>query len=153
MKIQKAIDLIKSFEGLKLEAYLCSAGVPTIGYGTTIYPNGVKVKIGDKISSTEAFAFISHDVSKFSKQLDSTLSEDIELNDNQYAAVLSLVYNIGITNFKSSTLLKLINNGHHENRPQEVADEFLKWNKAAGKVMHGLSNRRKKERDVFLGIV
>jgi lysozyme len=145
MNLKPAIDLIKQFEGLKLEAYLCSAGVPTIGIGTTVYPNGVKVKIGETCSSAEAEAFFRHDLMKFSEELAPLLS-GLPIVPNQHCALLSLCYNIGITNFKKSTLLKRLKQGDLEG----AANQFLVWVKADGKVVKGLVNRREKERALFI---
>jgi len=146
MKLDKAINLIKQFEGLKLEAYQCSAGVWTIGYGTTKYPSGGKVQKGDKCTLEAANTLLQNDVECFSEELNSALDQEIDLNENEYAALLSLCYNIGITNFKKSTLLKKLS----ANDFKGAADQFLVWNKAGGKVVKGLENRRKLERELFL---
>jgi lysozyme len=145
MNLKPAIDLIKQFEGLKLEAYLCSAGVPTIGYGTTKYIDGSKVKLGDKINLVEAEHLLLADVGRFAKDLEPLIS-GLPIVPNQHCALLSLCYNIGITNFKKSTLLKKLKRGDLA----ATADQFLVWNKANGKVVKGLVNRREKERALFL---
>ena len=104
---QLAIDLIKEFEGCKLRSYLDGGGVPTIGYGTTIYSNGEKVMIGQDISQDMAdFELVIH-----CHQLADGIIACVysELNENQLSALISLVYNIGMTAFQKSTIRKLIN--------------------------------------------
>jgi lysozyme len=141
--LSKAISIIKEFEGLRLKAYLCSAGVATIGFGTTRYPNDWSVELGDECTEQEAEEYLFFDVTVFSTQIEPLIK--VKLTDNQFAALLSLCYNIGITAFKKSTLLKLLNAGEIE----KASAEFDKWNKAGGKVIKGLVNRRAKERELF----
>jgi lysozyme len=141
--LSKAISIIKEFEGLRLKAYLCSAGVATIGYGTTRYPNDWAVELGDECTEQEAEEYLKHDVSIFAHRIEPLIK--VKLTDNQFAAILSLVYNIGIGAFTKSTLLKALNSGD----TLKAADEFLKWNKASGLVVKGLVNRRAKERELF----
>jgi lysozyme len=140
--LSKAISIIKEFEGLKLGAYLCSAGIATIGYGTTRFKDR-NVELGDQVTQAEADECLLTDVKDFSNKIEPLIK--IKLTDNQFAAILSLVYNIGIGNFKKSTLLKLLNAGDIE----KASAEFDKWNKAGGKVIKGLVNRRAKERELF----
>lgn len=149
MKITKVsksgIDLIKSFEGLMLKPYLCSAKVPTIGYGTTIYPNGQKVKLIDApISETMAEEFLANDLIYFEKQVDAYTTDAV--NQNQFDALVSFAYNCGIGNLKSSTLLKKVNVNPDD---PTISNEFLKWNKAAGKPLKGLTNRRIAEATLY----
>ena len=141
------IDLIKSFEGLVLKAYVdpATGGEPiTIGYGTTIYPNGVKVKLGDIITEDDAVEYLTHDVNKFAANVYKLLK--VPVNDNQAGALTSFAYNAGVGNLKSSTLLKKVNIS-----PDDVTikNEFMKWNKAAGKVMKGLTRRREAESKLY----
>jgi len=149
-----ALNIIKSYEGLVLTAYPDPAtkddpikkGEPwTIGYGTTIYPNGVKVKKGDKITEAQAIEYLQHDINTKRVPVVKSLVKK-EINDNQFGALISFVYNLGEGNFKSSTLLKKIN--ANPNDPS-IADEFAKWNKANGKVLSGLTKRRKAEADLY----
>lgn len=134
----KGLDLIKSFEGLRLTSYLCPADVWTIGYGHT---RGVKPN--QTISEAQAESLLKGDLLSFEK---SVLSHKLELNQNQFDALVSFVYNLGAGNFSRSTLLRKIK--ANPNDPS-IEDEFLKWNKAGGKVLEGLTRRRKAEADLY----
>ena len=138
------IDLISSFESTRLKAYDDGVGVWTIGTGTTVYPNGVKVKKGDTCTLEQAKTYFKHDLVKFEKTVNGSVT--VPLNQNQFDALVSLTYNIGSGAFKSSTLLKLLNKGDY----QGAADQFLAWKKAGGKVLPGLVRRREAERTLFL---
>lgn len=148
MPINKAtINLIKSFEGLQLKAYPDpgSKGEPyTIGWGTTVYNGVQKVKLGDEINESQAEAYLLYDVNQFSKLVSRLLTKP--LSDNQFGALTSFAYNVGIPNLKSSTLLKKVNNNPGD---YSIKDEFLKWNKAAGKVLSGLTKRREAEANLY----
>lgn len=138
------ITLVKQSEGLELEAYLCSAGVPTIGWGTTVYPNGKKVKLGDTCTLEEAEEYLDHDLKFFRDAVDTLVS--VDLTSNERAALVSFVYNIGARAFADSTMRKLLNKGQKET----ASKEFHKWVRAGGKVLRGLQNRRRREEEVFL---
>lgn len=140
---QRGIDLIKSFEGLELKAYPDpgTGGDPwTIGYGHT----GPEVKPGLVITSAQAEELLKKDLEKFESGLMKLLT--VEVNENQWAALISFAYNCGLENLKSSTLLRLLNAGD----AQGAADQFLRWNKANGKILPGLTRRRQAERELFL---
>lgn len=150
---QEGIDLIKSFESLDLEAYPdpgtkndpIKKGDPwTIGYGTTIYSNGTKVKKGDKITREQAENYFTYDVTKFSKAVYDLIKRP--LTDNQFSALVSFTYNLGIGNLKASTLLKKVNSNPND---PTIANEFPKWNKANGKVLNGLVRRRAAESALY----
>ncbi|MCH7305638.1 lysozyme [Acinetobacter higginsii] len=136
--------LICSFEDLRLQAYDDGVGVWTIGYGTTIYPNKIRVKRGDTCSSEQAKAFFQHDLIRFEAAINESVL--VALSQNQFDALVSLAYNIGITAFKNSTLLKQLNNKNYK----DAAEQFLVWNKASGKVLRGLVRRREAERNLFI---
>ncbi|WP_407507355.1 lysozyme [Acinetobacter baumannii] len=138
------VDLISSFEGTRTTAYDDGVGIWTIGTGTTVYPNGVKVKQGDTCTPEQAKVYFKHDLAKFEKTVNEAVT--VPLNQNQFDALVSLTYNIGSGAFKNSTLLKKLNKGDY----QGAADQFLVWNKAGGKVMKGLVRRREAERALFL---
>lgn len=138
------VDLIGQFEGLRLNAYDDGVGVWTIGWGTTVYPNGQKVKKCDKITLDQAKQYKAHDLVKFEKAVNDAVK--VSLNQNQFNALVSLAYNIGVSAFTNSTLLKRLNEGDYK----AAADQFLVWVNAGGKRMQGLVNRRNKEREVFL---
>ncbi|TNC10833.1 lysozyme [Methylobacterium terricola] len=131
-------DLIKSFEGLKLTAYKCPAGVWTIGWGTTL-----GVTKGMTITLAQAEDLFSRDLVKFEKAVEKNVT--VPLNENQFAALVSFAYNLGEGNLKSSTLLKKVNAGDFK----AAAAEFPKWNKAGGKVLAGLTRRRADEAKLF----
>lgn len=142
---QKGIDLITSFEGLKLLPYLCPAKVPTIGYGTTRYPNGNKVTLTDKpITKNDAISFLLFDVKSFELAVDAMCIDSI--NQNQFNALVSFSYNLGSNALKSSTLLKKVN--ANPNDPT-IKDEFLKWVNAGGKKLEGLVRRRTAEANLY----
>ena len=136
--------LICSFEGLRLNAYDDGVGVWTIGFGTTIYPNGIKVKKGDTCTEAQAKVYMAHDLKKFESAVNSAVT--VPINQNQFDALVSLAYNIGTSAFKNSTLVKKLNAGDIRG----AAAQFNVWNKGGGKVMQGLVNRRKSEKALFL---
>ena len=147
MKIsENGLNLIKEFEGFRSNPYKCSAGVPTIGYGSTYYRDGKKVTLNDKpISQDEANLLLEHIANKdFGDKINNLVK--VELNQNQFDALVSFCYNLGIGNFKSSTLLKKINQADFKG----ASEEFIKWNKAGGKILDGLTRRRQKEKELFL---
>ena len=143
-------DLIKRYEGCSLVAYLDDAKIPTIGYGTTIYKSGVKVKLGDIITGEQADEELEHHAEIVEGNVRRLVKQ--ALTENQMAALVSLVYNIGIGNFTTSTMLKLINSPKFDKN--KVSLEFLKWDKIRvdGELVKskGLMNRRLDEMKVFL---
>jgi lysozyme len=141
----KGYDLIKTYEGLKLKPYKCPAGIPTISIGCTYYPDGTKVKLTDPvISESYAKELFYSIVVHYEKAVDSFCRDDI--NQNQFDALVSFAYNLGVGNLQKSTLIKKVNLN-----PKDVtiADEFLKWNKANGTVLKGLTKRRQAEADLY----
>ncbi|MEG0031781.1 lysozyme [Acinetobacter sp.] len=138
------VDLICSFEGKRLTAYDDGVGVWTIGFGTTVYPNGIKVKKGDTCTEAQAKAYMAHDLKKFESAVNKAVT--VTLNQNQFDALVSLAYNIGTGAFSKSTLVKKLN----DNDIQGAADQFDVWVNAGGKRMQGLVNRRAKEKGLFL---
>ena len=146
MKTSKAgLDLIKQFESFRAAPYLCSAGVPTIGYGTTVYPNGIKVKLSDqKITQQLAESFLQFHVNAIEKDVSKLVK--VTLTQNQFDALVSFVYNVGLGAFGDSTLLKLLNAGDIDG----TSKQFERWNKAGGKVSNGLTRRRNAEKALFL---
>lgn len=132
------LGLIKAFEGFRSRAYLDSAGVPTIGYGHTL-----NVKPGDEITEEQALEFLKADVKEHAGVI--RLMGDVELTQYQFDALASLIFNIGTGAFASSTLRKRLVEGMYT----LAADEFLRWNRAGGKVVPGLERRRRAERHLF----
>lgn len=141
---QAGINLIKEFEGFRRNAYLCPAGVWTIGYGSTFYPDGRKVQKGDAISNKEAEELLKITVNNFANEVDRLVT--VLINDNQFSALVSFAFNVGVYAFKNSTLRRVLNQGNY----QEAANQFLRWNRANGKILEGLTRRRSRERELFL---
>ena len=144
----KGINLIKEFEGFRAKPYLCSAGVPTIGYGSTRYTDGTKVSLYDPaITEKEATELFQLTLVNYEQAVNKVAR--VELEQHQFDALVSLCYNIGERNFCTSTLVKLLNEGKGA---EVVAEQFLRWNKAGGLVISGLTRRRMAEKTMFLGI-
>lgn len=142
---QLGIKLMHKFEGCVLKAYLCPAKVWTIGYGNTYYEDGSKVKQGDVITQQRAEELFTNICNKdFVPKVKALLKK--ELNENQFSALVSFAYNVGIANLKTSTLLKMVN--VNPNDPT-IANQFMRWNKAAGKVLKGLTARREEEAKLY----
>lgn len=133
-----AYELIKQFEGLRLEAYLCPAGIWTIGYGHTsgVSPNSL-------ITIQESDEYLHRDVAAIEMQLNKL---NLSLRQCQWDAIVSFVFNVGIGNFKASTLLAKIRINPDDN---SIIDEFLRWVYANGKVMRGLQKRRLTEMKLY----
>ena len=138
--IIKASNFISDLEGFREYAYLDSAGIWTYGFGFTETPNGNKVGQFDRISKDKSLDFIKKIILKDYLQLQHLVK--VPLNEYQWVALLSFVYNIGITRFSRSTLLSKINK---QAGKDEITKEFKKWVYANGQVVKGLQNRRNKE--------
>jgi len=136
---QAGLDLIRQSEGLALKAYRCPAGRWTIGYGHT-----ATAQPGQTITPREANELLAADLLTFEQLVEKLVKGP--LTDNQFAALVSFVFNIGGAAFSKSTLLKRLNAG----QTAAAADQFLLWTKAAGKELPGLVKRRAAERDLFL---
>lgn len=145
MKLNKAgYDLIKTFEGFRSQAYQDSAGIWTIGYGNIRYEDFTRVKKGDKISYARAEEVFRFFADRFSAQVDAMITTPI--TQNQFNAVVSFAYNVGIGALSSSTLLKKINKNPKD---PSISSEFLKWVNAGGKKIPGLVIRRQKEAKIY----
>ena len=141
------IELIKSFEGFRANAYPDpkSGGDPwTVGYGSTKSPSGRPVKKGDYVTPAQAEMYLREDVKKFANSVDALVT--VPLKQCQYDALVSFVYNLGATNFRKSTLLKKLNAKDYKG----AADEFLRWVSPGSSVEAGLRRRRTAERAMFL---
>lgn len=132
---QAGINLIKQFEGCRLEAYKCPAGRWTIGYGHT-----ANVKQGDKISQTQADAFLKADLEKYEKCVEK-YNNKYSWSQDEFDALVSFAYNLG-------SIDQLVANGTRDRAT--IAEKMLLYNKAAGKVLAGLTKRREAERSLFL---
>ena len=141
---QPCFTIIAQVEGFREAPYKCSAGKWTIGFGNTFYKDGTPVRENDSsIDRHEAFRLLKSIVrSKFDINKDVT----VELTQNQFDALTSFAYNVGMPAFRSSTLLKKLNAGDYVG----ASEEFARWNKAKGKVMPGLVSRRAREKELFL---
>jgi lysozyme len=138
------LNLIKTYEGLKLNPYLDVVGVATIGYGSTMYENGTKVTIHDApITEERATQLLKNTLTKYENGVNACVH--VPLTQNQFDALVSFAYNLGIGNLQSSTLVKMINLKKFD----VAAGEFIKWNRAGGKIINGLTIRRIAERDLF----
>lgn len=138
-KRRAGLPLIRRFEGCRLTAYLDAVGIPTIGWGET-----KGVKMGDKITQAQADDRLLTRYDEFQAKVVKLVTHRI--TDNQLGALVCFAYNVGVTAFAKSTLLKKLNAGDVKG----AASEFLRWNKAGGKVLNGLTKRRVAERDLFL---
>lgn len=148
MKIsQNCLDLIKKWEGFRDTAYLDPVGIPTIGYGTIRYPSGKKVQIGDVLSEQEAEAFLHLECEKTAKIVSELVN--VPLNQNQFDALVSFCYNVGVGAFQESTLRKKLNAGDN----LEAAQEFDNWvfatENGVKRKLEGLVNRRRDEKTLF----
>lgn len=142
--MELAIDIIKHFEGCKLVAYKCSAGVWTIGYGSTFYENGARVKQGDKINQERAESLLLITISKFSLEVSKLIKSPV--NDKQRSALISFAFNLGSRTLSKSDLLKLVNlNPNH----LRIAAEFNRFINSGGKPSNGLIRRRKAESQLY----
>jgi lysozyme len=145
---EKGYDLIKQFEGYSDRPYLCPAGIPTIGFGNTYYPNGIKVKLTDKqITRDYANEMLQYVADNFANDVLKVIKSII--TQNQLNALTAFAYNLGMTNFRNSSLLKKVNANPHD---PTIKEEFLKWNKSNGKILQGLINRRRAESNLYFEI-
>lgn len=138
------LDLIKSFEGLQLTAYLDIVGVPTIGYGCTVGVTKDDVLNKRTLSAQEAEDMLAHELAGFCSGVEKCVL--IPINQNQFDALVAFSYNVGLGSLQKSTLLKLLNAGDVSG----AAEQFLRWNKAGGVEVKGLTRRRQAERSLFL---
>lgn len=140
---RKGLDFIIKEEGLVLKPYKCSAGVPTIGIGSTYYEDGSKVKMSDKPISKERAEQLFVNVLKHYEMCIYTSTRD-DINQNQFDALVSLCFNIGTHAFKKSTVLKRVNANPYDTN---IEPAFLMWKNAGGKPI--LLNRRKREYQLY----
>jgi len=136
---ERGLNLIKHLEGLRLQAYQCSSGVWTIGYGHT-----AGVRPGDIVDEVQAGIFLRQDVAASECTVMRLVT--VALSQHQFDALVSFVFNLGAGNFRTSTLLKKLNAGDYSG----AADEFSCWINAGGKPLPGLARRREAERSLFL---
>lgn len=135
------IALIQKFEGYASKPYICAGGKNTIGYGHVIQ----KGERYAEVSKSAAVELLCKDLERFEACVEALV--DLPLAQFQFDALCSFAFNLGCENLKKSTLLRKLNEG----KTQEAADEFLRWDKAGGRVLAGLTKRREAERLMFLG--
>ena len=136
----EGLALIKKFEGCELEAYQCSAGVWTIGYGHTKGVNS-----GDRINQDEAEHLLQEELPEYEGYINDMVT--VPLKQCEFDSLVAWVYNLGPTNLRESTLLKLLNAGDYHSVPNQIK----RWNKAGGQVLNGLVRRREAEAIMFQG--
>lgn len=141
----RCINLIKQFEGFRSKSYIDAVGIPTIGYGSTMWNDGKKVKLGETITLEGAELLLFWEVNRKAIILDS-----LTLTQNQYDSLTSFIYNVGLNAFSKSTLFKKVKANPDD---PAIRNEFLKWNK--GRVngvlveLKGLTRRRIAEADMY----
>ena len=138
---QKGLDLIKKFEGFSDKEYICPAGKVTIGYGHVILPNE---HFSSSITKEEAEILLKKDLQPREKSLNILVK--VNINQNQFDSLISLIYNIGVENFKQSTLLKFVNDKLFD----KIPDQFRRWKYINKVVSKGLLNRREEEIKLWL---
>lgn len=144
----EGINLLKELEGYRAEAYQCSAGVWTIGYGNTMYEDGSKVKKGDVINRENAEKLLEFHTYEYENAIRASLHNNhIVLAPRSLDALVSLAYNIGLTAFLKSTLYKVLKNDPNDLKGIEY--QWKRWNKAGGRELEGLTKRREKEFDLY----
>jgi lysozyme len=142
---ESGIELIKSFEGFRSEAYRDPAGVWTIGYGHTSAAGEPRVAEGMTVSRSEADAILRRDAANFSRQLNRALR--VQLTDEQFSALVSFTYNVGPENLRRSSVLEAVNKSDFASVPRRLS----LWTKAGGRVLPGLVKRRAAEAAMFVG--
>ena len=139
---ENCYSIIKQFEGCRLKAYKDSVGVWTIGYGTTYYPDGNPVKQGDSITLDRAEFLLKWQVLEKSGGVDAL----VNISQNKFDSLVSFAYNLGVGALKKSTLLKKVKSDSND---PSIEQEFLRWNRAGGKELTGLTKRRQAEADLY----
>lgn len=141
----RGLDLIKRFEGFRAAPYLDPVGIPTIGYGATYYPDGRPVRMGDPpLTEFEADTLLHHHVRRYAAGIGRYAQ--VPLTQEQFDALTSWAYNVGLENARTSTLIKRLNAGDYHG----AADQLLRWVYAGGRPLAGLKRRRAAERAMFL---
>ena len=155
---EKGLNLIKKFEGYSAKPYLCPAKIPTIGYGTTYYPNGAKVKITDfECSEVAASLWLAHEIDDKAKVIENYLTQlGLELNDNEFSALVVFAYNLGVGPIIEGG--RSVNTALKSKNKMAIADSLLLYNKITKSILgiprkvelKGLTIRRNAERELFL---
>ncbi len=146
--MNKGMPIIRKYEGLRLRAYICPSGLPTIGYGATFYENGSRVQMGDVITIDRADKLLYLQVKLFADEVKRIVKS--ELDENQLGALTSFCFNVGGARFAGSTLAKKAN--ANPNDPT-IRAEFMRWTRGGGKVLPGLVKRREEEANLYYAAI
>jgi lysozyme len=142
--MNKGIAIIRKYEGLKLQAYICPSGLATIGFGATFFENGTRVQLGDKITRDRADQLLMFQVKLFADEVRRTIKSNI--NENQLGALVSFCFNVGGAAFAKSTLARKVNANPSD---PTIRNEFMRWTRGGGKVLPGLVKRREEEANLY----
>jgi lysozyme len=146
--MNKGIAIIRKYEGLRLQAYICPSGLATIGFGATFYENGTRVQLGDKISRDRADQLLFFQVKLFAEEVRRTVKSNI--NENQLGALVSFCFNVGGAAFGKSTLARKVNANPSDST---IRNEFMRWTRGGGKVLPGLVKRREEEANLYYAAI
>ena len=133
---------------MRLTAYVCIGGKPTLGYGATYYEDGCRVNLGDVITLQRANELLMNILSQFERDV-STLLHGIPVNQNQFDALVSFAFNLGTESLAQSTLLNKVKSNHNDT---SIAYEFGRWVRAGGQIINGLVIRRRKEAELYFTV-
>jgi lysozyme len=146
--MNKGIAIIRKYEGLRLQAYICPSGLATIGFGATFYENGTRVQLGDKISRDRADQLLFFQVKLFADEVQRIVK--VKLDENQLGALVSFCFNVGGAAFGKSTLAKKVNANPSDST---IRNEFMRWTRGGGKVLPGLVKRREEEANLYYAAI
>jgi lysozyme len=146
--MNKGIAIIRKYEGLRLQAYICPSGLATIGFGATFFENGTRVKLGDKITRDRADQLLFFQVKLFADEVRRTVKSNI--NENQLGALVSFCFNVGGAAFGKSTLARKVNANPSDST---IRNEFMRWTRGGGKVLPGLVKRREEEANLYYAAI
>ena len=146
--MNKGIAIIRKYEGLRLQAYICPSGLATIGFGATFFENGTRVQLGDKISRDRADQLLFFQVKLFAEEVRRTVKSNI--NENQLGALVSFCFNVGGAAFAKSTLARKVNANPSDST---IRNEFMRWTRGGGKVLPGLVKRREEEANLYYAAI
>jgi lysozyme len=146
--MNKGIAIIRKYEGLRLQAYICPSGLATIGFGATFFENGTRVQLGDKITRDRADQLLFFQVKLFAEEVRRTVKSNI--NENQLGALVSFCFNVGGAAFAKSTLARKVNANPSDST---IRNEFMRWTRGGGKVLPGLVKRREEEANLYYAAI
>jgi lysozyme len=146
--MNKGIAIIRKYEGLRLQAYICPSGLATIGFGATFYENGTRVQLGDKITRDRADQLLFFQVKLFADEVQRIVK--VKLDENQLGALVSFCFNVGGAAFVKSTLAKKVNANPSDST---IRNEFMRWTRGGGKVLPGLVKRREEEANLYYAAI